>query len=277
MSSIVRPPGIDSGFAGLGVLMFPRNMIQSSVFNQAGACLMESEGNAAVAALAAQVGHPAEIQRSGIFARFSPRRDFLHKFRIQVWAQVDFLKHRGHDYEPVAERQVEEKGEPRVGAVLILYGASDGDMMVSLPPVIGQTDGEPLYTLGDEEESAVVASADYLPDFIAPGISLLDKEIRGKTESEFGPWGKFQVLFPIAPQRQPHRSRLPYLTCCLRCPESRTPALNITVAASRAYLMASVPGVPHRHNRSVFVIMLIYFINVGIYSYSILNMTDDIV
>lgn len=173
-------PGVEGGFAGLGVLVFAGDVVLTAILDEIGACLVEGERYTGREALGVEVEYPVVVQGVCIFARFASHRDILDQLRVEVCRQVYSLEHRRDHNQAMAYGQREEYWEPVVGAVLVLDRTSDGHMAVAFAPVGGQTVGEAFDALGEEKESAVVTAPDDVPDCTAPSVGLFDEEIRGE-------------------------------------------------------------------------------------------------
>lgn len=114
-------------------------------------------------------------------------------------------------------------------------------------PVGRQYLHEPVDTLGDEEKTQVAAYADHLPRFGAPGVGLLDEEIRCEAGIDHLARRDFVTSVARAAHRQVE-SRCPaYLAAVLVV--LRILPVDVAVPAAFAELAASVPRVPtDRHN-----------------------------
>ena len=94
---------VQSGFAGLGVLEGAGNSELPSIFDEMGAGLVKGEGDMSIAALTMQVKNPVKVERTAIFARLAPDRDFFNQNGIEIAPQVNSLKHGSDNDKPMAD------------------------------------------------------------------------------------------------------------------------------------------------------------------------------
>lgn len=146
---------------------------------------MKAEWNPCHLALIMNVNDPFIVKRPGVSARLPAYRDLLDQRRIKIIAKVDFLQHRSDNHKAVLDWQCQKKRQSRISPVLVLNRATNGDIVLSLSPIIRKTVGKPFNPFCEKEERAVAALAHDFPDVIAPGIGLLNKEIRCEAKREF--------------------------------------------------------------------------------------------
>ncbi len=208
---------------------------------------MKTEWHPCLAALAVQVGDPFEVERTGMFARFATHRYLFDQLGVEIGGEVDALEHGGHDDEPVSEGQRHEQRQAPVGAVLILDGTSHGHVFISVAPVGREAPVEALDALGEEKETAVPAPAYNLPYPVAPSVGLLYQQVGREAERELGARRVLPVAPTVASERQVERCRPAHLVRWPGGTEGGILAIDIAVPAPLAYLVASVPRIPHQH------------------------------
>ena len=180
----IQKSKIESCFLGLDVLVFPWNMVLTTVFNQICAGLMKIKLHACLSALYLHIKNPIEVQRSGVFAGLSSNRDFLNQSRIEVSAEAYLLYHWRDNNHTVLDWQREKYRHTVIRTVLILHSAADADMVVAFAPVLREALHKPFYALCEEIECAISSLADNIPDFISPFIGFLNQKIGGEPQSK---------------------------------------------------------------------------------------------
>ena len=116
-------------------------------------------------------------------------------------------------------------------------------MIVAFAPIFGLAHIKTINALGYDEETAITAFLDDLPDFPPPLVGFLQKEIRGEASVEQCPRGVFVFLASVFRDRQIEGGDVLFdLARVLIDP--RIDAIYVTMATSLAELFASVPRIP---------------------------------
>ena len=144
--------------------------------------LMEMERYAVFDALHLGDDDPAVVTESGTFSGFTAAGDAFNLIMvlIEVFLDVDFLQHRLVDNLFVADRELQEDWKTPVGLILILTGAADVDVLISIAPVCGKSLVESLRALGDEVELKIRALFHHPPGFWPPCIGIRMEKVGGK-------------------------------------------------------------------------------------------------
>ena len=122
--------------------------------------LMKVERHAVFNALHLGDNDPAIVAESGSLPGFSAAGDTfdLVVVLLQILFNMDFLQHRFVDDFLVAYRKIQKDGETPVRLVLVLTGAADVDVLISIVPVhgdneVGKTDANYFRPIAFREEN----------------------------------------------------------------------------------------------------------------------------
>jgi hypothetical protein len=78
----------------------------------------------------------------------------------------------------VPDRQSQEYRQPMICLILVLAGAHDSDVFISIIPVFRKGDCEPVDSFGNDNKVKIRAQFYHRPDFLPPFIGFFDEEIR---------------------------------------------------------------------------------------------------
>ena len=161
-------------FYCLFFLILPVNMIDPASFLEAAASLMEVERYTVFVTLHSGDDDPSIVTESGSLPGFSAAGDTFDLIVVlfQILFDMDFLKHRFVDDFLVTYRKIQKDRETPVRLVLVLIGAADVDVLISIAPVRGKPFVEPLRAFGDEIERKVRMFPHHLPGFGPPCIGV---------------------------------------------------------------------------------------------------------
>lgn len=228
--------------------MLAGDAVEAAVFEQVGAGLMKCERHSALAALVVYVEHPVVVERAGIFTRLAPDRDFAYFCRVEISAYIHRPEHWGHNYQAVSYRQVEKYWQAVVGSVLILDRASYAHIVIALAPVGRKALAETVDAFGEKEETAIAATAYYVPYLGPPWVGLLNEQVGGETQCKFRPRRIFPLFASVELQRHVERAGAPHIARGCRCAKCGIFAIHVAVLASGTDFVAAVPRVPHRRH-----------------------------
>ena len=225
-------------------------MIDPASFLEEAAGLMEVKGHAVFVTLHSGDDDPSIVTESGSLPGFSPAGDTFDLIVVlfQILFDMDFLKHRFVNDFFVADRKIQKDGETPVRLVLVLTGAADVDVLISIAPVRGKAFVEPLRAFGDEIEREIRAFPHHLPGFGTLGIGVRMKEVRGEAGHDRAVF-RLQLVVPMTVffDRKAERGCFLYNGGVLA--ELGITPVNIAVSASGTAFGAAVPWVPERHGR----------------------------
>lgn len=157
-------------------------MIDPASFLEEAAGLMEVKGHALFVTLHSGDDDPSIVTESGSLPGFSAAGDTFDLIEVlfQILFDMDFFKHRFMNDFLVAYRKIQKDGEMPVRLVLVLTGAADVDVLISIAPIRGKSFVEPLRAFGDEIEQKVRAFLHHLLGFGPPCIGIRMTEVRGE-------------------------------------------------------------------------------------------------
>ena len=115
---------------------------------------------------------------------------------FQIFFNMDFLQHRFVDDFLVPDRKIQEDRKAPVCLVLVLTGAADVDVLISIAPVRGKAFVEPLRALSDKIELQIRADIHHLPGFGPPCIGVRMKEVRSEAGHD-GAVLRLQLIVPM--------------------------------------------------------------------------------
>lgn len=130
--------------------------------------------------------------------------------------------------------------------MLVFDGASYAYVVVAVAPVGRQASVEAVDAFGEEKESAVAAQTYDVPYLAAPWVGLFYEKVGGETQGKLRAGRIFPVFASVELQGHVERAGASHLACGCRGAEGGVLAIDIAVSASGTYLVAAVPGVPHR-------------------------------
>ena len=130
-------------------------------------------------------------------------------------------------------------GQAIIGASLVFNRTTDGYIIISVSPIIGQTVRKTVYTLGNHHKMQVTAATYHLPCFGPPFVSIFHKEIGSKAGVDKCSRWYLEFSVTLFTQRQvkvfcPHHHRTIHLS-----PGITT--INITMLATCTQFMATMP------------------------------------
>lgn len=209
---------------------------------------METEGDAGFAALSLHIQHPIKVQRPGVFARFSAYRYFLYPLRVKITAEIYLFQHRSDYHQAVFYGQRKKYRHTGIGIILTFYRTADSDMVIAFTPICGQAHRKPFYPFRKEKEGTITTLTNDFPNLFAPFIRLFNEQIRSKAQGELGAGRIFPIFLPVTLEGKTERGSPAHLTGRNGRTECDILTIYVTMLASCTYLMATMPGVPHRHN-----------------------------
>ena len=219
-----------------------RNVVDSAIFAETCASLLEEERNARFLALATDVENPIVVAHARIVARlsadgylFAPARKFSTK--------IDRLEQRLANYRFVTDWQRAEQRQSLVYTALILHCATDSYVLVAITPIVGQGLENPLRTLCYYEETEVATQLHHLPCLGAPLVGLFDKEIGGEARPHQRSGRNLPFALPRSSYGQIEQRRTAHLVGIFV--ELGIATVNVAMLAALALFVASVPQVPH--------------------------------
>ena len=109
-------------------------MIDPASFLEEAAGLMEVKGHTVFVTLHSGDDDPSIVTESGSLPGFSAAGDTFDLIVVlfQILFDMDFLKHRFVNDFFVADRKIQKDGETPVRLVLVLTGAADVDVLISI-------------------------------------------------------------------------------------------------------------------------------------------------
>ena len=220
---------------------------------------MEVERYAVFDALHLSDDDPAIVAESGTFSGFSTAGDAFNLIMIliEVFLDVDILKHRLMDNLFVADREFQKDRKAPVCLILVFAGAADVDILISVAPVLWESFVEPLRTLGDKIKLQIRADLHHLLGFGTPGIGVRMKEVRSEAGHD-GAVLRLQLIvsMPVFFHRKVERG------CLLH--DGGIPAkfgitpVHIAVLTSGTAFGAAVLWIPERHGRLLSTTMYLW-------------------
>ena len=132
---------------------------------EVGTGLLEMERHFVFYTLAHGIEHPGIVTDAGFIPGFPAADNLVDLLPVlfQKAFDVDRAEHRLMDNGFMADRQLQKDGQPLVCHVLVLAGAADVHVPVSVSPVLRKADVESLRALCDKEEIKVCAGAHHGP------------------------------------------------------------------------------------------------------------------
>jgi hypothetical protein len=71
------------------------------------------------------------------------------------------------------QRKIFENRQSLISPFLVLTGASDNNMIISVIPITRETHGKPINSFRDEKESEITPFFDHLPGIFSPAIRVI--------------------------------------------------------------------------------------------------------
>lgn len=212
--------------------------------------LMEVKRDAVFNALHLGDNDPAIVAEPRTFPGLSAAGDTfdLVVVLLQIFFNMDFLQHRLVDDFLVAYRKIQKDGETPVRLVLVLTGAADVDILISIAPVFWESFIEPLRALGDKIKLQIRADLHHHPGFGTPCIGIWMKEVRGEAGHDRAVFRlKFIVPTPVFFHRKVERGSFRYDGGVLA--ELGIAPVYIAVLTSGTAFGTAVPWIPEWHER----------------------------
>ncbi|MPM78927.1 hypothetical protein SDC9_125942 [bioreactor metagenome] len=197
--------------------------------------------NASADALRANIENPVVFAGARLFARLSSNGYTVHPI-AKVCAKVDSFQQRLTDDCLMPNLCLPKHRKTFVRFRLILHGAADGNVRVSLSPILRNTSGKPRYPLCYKQKRAVGTLFHHPPGFASPLVRIFQQKVRCKTGPYQRPGGYFIGTVPRVRNRQVEVVVLFHDVRVLAVPAVH--AVDIAVQTPGGILMASVPGVP---------------------------------
>ena len=219
-----------------------------SVLDEHRAGLDEVERDVVSAALVAQSLHPFVMARPCPVVVLPAAEDLLEPSGGEVAFGIDRADERCRHEALVPGGDVEKNGQPFVSPRLVLGRDLKHDVLVSVAPVGRQVVADAPRPLGEDAEHDVGTLSDHRPCLVAPGIRLLDEEVRGKPDQQLHAGRDLEA--PVTPTLQRHvevgvAGHLRGVDAAHTVEE-----VHVAMLASLAHLMAAVPRIPDDHIKS---------------------------
>ena len=222
-----------------------RYAVRFSVLDEHRAGLDEVECNVVAAALVAQPLRPFVMARPSPVVVLAPTEDLLELAGGEVAFGIDRADERSRHETLVLGGNVEKDGQPFVCPCLVLRRDLENDVLVTVAPIGRQMVVDAPRPLGEDAEDDVGALSDHTPRLVAPGIRLLDEEIRGKPDQQFHAGGDLETSIASALQRHVKVSVPRHLGGVDAA--HTVEEVHIAMLASLAHLMTAVPRIPDDH------------------------------
>ena len=194
--------------------------------------------------LAAQVEHPLIVAGTGIGPRLASGYHLVDG-RREVGREIDGAEKRFAHDDATGQRRGQVKGKAIVGSVLVLDGATKGDMGIAVAPVRRETGAQAVDAFGDDEKVQVAATAYHRPRLGPPRVGVGEQEIGRETGIDRLTRRDFVPTVALAAHRQVVVAGKAHLRTVAAMPA--VDAVDVTVAAPFAYLVATVPRIPRSH------------------------------
>ena len=216
-----------------------------SVLYEHRAGLDEVERDVMPAALVAQSLRPFVMARPRPVVVLPAAEDLLELSGGEVAFGIDRADERCRHEALVLGGDVEKNGQPLVRPRLVLGRDLEHDVLVSVAPIGRKMVADSPSPLGEDTEHDIGTLSDHRPRIVAPGIRLLDEEVRGKPDQQLHAGRDLEA--PVTPMLQ--RQVEVGVARHLRGVDAAHPVEEVHVAmlASLAYLMAAVPRIPDDH------------------------------
>lgn len=150
-----------------------------SVLYEHRAGLNEVERDVVPTALVAQSLRPFVMARPRTVVVLPAAEDLLELSGGEVAFGIDRADERCRHEALVLGGDVEKNGQPLVSPRLVLGRDLKHNVLVSVAPIGRQVVADAPSPLGEDAEHNIGALSDHRPRLVAPGVRLLDKEVRG--------------------------------------------------------------------------------------------------
>lgn len=218
------------------------DVIELTVLDEPCPGLLEPERYACFGTDIAKCQYPIEVARANIASGFSTCDYLLRPLANIIWCEVDAFQQRFADDNLMPDGGGAVDREAVICPRLVLDGAADGNVVITLAPVGRQALNQTVDTFRDHHKVEVTPYANHLPGLRAPCVGIFYKEVGGETgvDHRAGRNLVLSVPFPAGGQIE---------TLCLRhdraihLPTGITP-IDIAVATTLTQLVASVPRIP---------------------------------
>ena len=225
-----------------------RYAVLFSVLDEHRAGLDEVERDVVAAALVAQSLRPFVMARPRPIVVLAPAEDLLELAGSEVTFGIDRADERSRHEALVLGGNVEKDGQPFVCPCLVLRRDLENDVLVTVAPIGRQMVVDAPRPLGEDAEHDIGALSDHRPRLVAPGVRLLDEEVRGKPDQQLHAGSDLEAS--VTPTLQRHvevgvAGHLRGVDAAHTVEE-----VHVAMLASLAHLMAAVPRIPDDHIKS---------------------------
>ena len=216
-----------------------------SVLDEHRAGLDEVEHDVVAAALVAQRLDPFVVAGPRAVVVLATAEDLLELAGGEVMFGIDRADERSCHEALVLGGNVEEDGEPFVCPRLVLRRDLEHDVLVAVAPVGRKMVADAPRPLGEDAEHDVRTLSDHTPRLVAPGVRLLDEEVRGKADQQFHAGSYLELPVSVFLERHVKVGVAGHLGGV----EAAHPVeeVHIAMLAPLAHLMATMPRIPNDH------------------------------
>ena len=139
---------------------------------------------------------------------------------------------------------------------LVLHRAANDDLFPTVVPVFRQACGNAFRAFGYYIKAEVRSQTHHLPCVITPRVCFFNEEIRTKTSKYRCAGGYFGLVVSVTVNWQAKGRRLsnPVTVNVVLT----ITAIDVTIAAAFAFLVASVPAVPKRERHSGTILLILF-------------------
>lgn len=151
-------------------LLVSRNIIESAILTEMCSCLLEVERDIGVYTLFSDIEHPIIVADTGIIARLTADCYLLTPLSIPV-NRGNGVSQRGKQSMEVyrtkqrltynllmSYRQFKKYRQTLICTFLVLHRAANGDVFVTISPILWQTLSNTFWSLRNHEEMQVISS-----------------------------------------------------------------------------------------------------------------------
>lgn len=216
-----------------------------SVLDEHRAGLDEVERDVVSAALVAQSLRPFVMAQPRTVVVLAAAEDLLELSGGEVAFGIDRADERCRHEALVLGGDVEKDGQPLVSPRLVLSRDLKHDVLVSVVPIGRQMVADARRPLGKDAKYDIGTLSDHRPCLVAPGVRLLDEEVRGKPDQKFHAGRELEAS--VTPTLQRHvevgvAGHLRGVDAAHTVEEE-----HVAMLASLANLMAAMPRIPDDH------------------------------
>ena len=213
-----------------------------SVLDEHRASLDEVERDVVPAALVAQSLRPFVMARTRPVVVLPPTEDLLKLAGGKVAFGIDRADERCRHEALVLGGDIKEYGQPFVYPRLVFGRDLKHDVLVSVAPIGRKMVADAPSPLREDSEHDIGALSDHRPCLVAPGVRLLDEEVRGKPDQQLHAGGDLEAS--VTPTLQRHVEV--GVAGHLRGIDAAHPVeeVHIAMLAPLAHLMAAMPRIP---------------------------------